>query len=207
MKKNTLEIPEIEGLYQLNQDDFIPACNMLGDAFSEDPIWSEILKNQEEKFPLAFGVPIKYTLKYGKIFAPTSDLGALAAWLPTPYVDTTFWRFISSGSLLVGMKLGLNIARQISKVFKQITKDRHNFMKGDYVYLYVLGVSPENQGRGLGTNLVRTFQKNLAPNVPIYLETESERNVRFYERLGFEVVNKFQVPMLDLPMWEMVNQP
>jgi len=207
MKKNTLEIPTIEGLYQLTQDDFIPACNMLGDAFREDPIWSEIFKNQEEKFPLAFGVPIKYTLKYGKIFAPTSDLEALAAWLPTPYVNTTFWRFIRSGSILVAMKLGKDIGMQISKVFKQITKDRQNLMKGDYVYLYVLGVSPEKQGNGLGTNLVRKMQNNLAPNIPIYLETESERNVSFYERLGFEVVNKFQVPMLDLPMWEMVYQP
>ncbi|MHA1473906.1 MAG: GNAT family N-acetyltransferase [Promethearchaeota archaeon] len=206
MKKNTLEIPSIEGLYQLTQDDFTPACNMLGDAFHEDPIWCEILKNQEEKFPLVFGVPMKYTLKYGKIFAPTSKLEALAAWLPTPYVDTTFWRLIRSRALFEGMKLGQKIGNQISIVFNQITKDRQNIMKGDYVYLFALGVSPEKQGNGLGTNLVRTFQKNL-PNVPIYLETESERNVSFYERLGFEVVNKFQVPMLDLPMWEMVYQP
>jgi len=160
MKKKTLEIPTIEGLYQLKKEDFNPACNMLGEAFREDPIWLEILKDQEEKFPLAFGVPIKYTLKFGKIYAPTSNIEALAAWLPTPYVDTTFWRFISSGSLLVAMKLGQNIGMQISKVFKQITKDRQNLMKGDYVYLYVLGVSPEKQGKGLGTDLVRTLQEN-----------------------------------------------
>ncbi len=207
MKKNAIEIPEIEGLYQLTKDDFIPACNMLGDAFRKDPIWSEIMKNDEEKFPLVFGVPMKYSLKYGKIYAPTSDLEALAAWIPTPYVDMTFWHIIRSGSLSGAMKLGMNIGMQISKVFKQITKDRQNLMKGDYVYLYALGVSPEKQGNGLGSNLVRKMQNNLAPNVPIYLETESERNVRFYERLGFEVVNKFQVPILDLPMWEMVYQP
>jgi len=207
MKKKTLEIPTIDGFYQLKQDDFIPACNMLGEAFREDPIWCEIFKNQKEKFPLAFGVPIKYTLKYGKIFAPTSNIEALAAWLPTPYVDTTFWRLIRSRALFEGIKLGQDIGKQISIVFKQITEDRQNIMKGDYVYLFVLGVSPEKQGKGLGTNLVRTLQKNLAPNVPIYLETESERNVSFYERLGFEVVNKFQVPLLDLPMWEMVYRP
>ena len=207
MKKNKLEIPTIDRLYQLTQDDFIPASNMLGDAFREDPIWSEILKNHEEKFPITFGVPIKYTLKYGKIFAPTSELEALAAWLPTPYVDMTFWRLIRSGSLLVAAKLGQDIGKQISNVFKQITQDRQNLMKGDYVYLYVLGVTPKKHGNGLGTNLVRTMQNNLPPKVPIYLETESERNVRFYERLGFEVINKFQVPILGLPMWEMVYQP
>ena len=207
MKKNTLEIPTIEGLYQLTKDDFIPACNMLGKAFHEDPIWREIFKNQEEKIPLAFGVPIKYALKYGKIYSPTSDLEALAVWVPTPYVDTTSWRMIRSGAVLEALKLGQDIGKQIDTVFKQINKDRQNLMKGDYVYLSVLGVSPEKQGKGLGTNLVRAFQENLAPNVPIYLETESERNVSFYERLGFELVNKLQVPIFDLPMWEMVYQP
>jgi len=207
MKKNTLKIPAIEGLYQLTKDDFKPALKMLGEAFHEDPIWREIFKNQEEKFPLAFGVPIKYALKYGKIYSPTSDLEALAAWVPTPYVDTNFWRLIKSGSVLEAAKLGQDIGKQIDTVFKQINKDRQNLMKGDYVYLSVLGVSPEKQGKGLGTNLVRTFQKNLPPNIPIYLETESERNVSFYERLGFEVVNKLQVPIFDLPMWEMVYRP
>ena len=207
MKKTALQIPVIEELHQVIRDEEIIARHKLGAAFREDPIWREIMKNDVEKFPLTFGVPVNYVLRYGKIFAPTADLDALALWLPTPFVDTTLWRLIRSGSLPLAMKLGSDIGKQISQVFKQITKDRQNYMKGAYIYLYALGVIPEKQGNGLGSLLVRSMQDNLPSNIPIYLETESERNVRFYERLGFEVINKIQVPILHLPMWEMVYRP
>lgn len=207
MKKNSLELPIIEELYQLTHEDFTPARIMLGNAFRKDPIWSEIMKNREDKFPIIFGVPLKYSLKYGKIYAPTSDIEATALWLGTPFVDMNIWRVIRSGSITMSMKLGSKIAKLMMKVFDQIAKDRKNFMKGEYVYLIALGVSPEKQGQGLGSHLVRTMQNNLPPKVPIYLETESERNVRFYEQLGFEVINKLQVPIFDLPMWEMIYQP
>jgi hypothetical protein len=42
---------------------------------------------------------------------------------------------------------------------------------------------------------------------PIYLETETEKNVRMYERFGFTVVKQITLPVINLPMWEMVREP
>ena len=204
MRKNKIDVPELAEFYQLENSDYSRAIEMLGAAFKTDPIWTEILKEEPEKFPLAFGVPMKYCLKYGQIYAPTSDLNGLAAWVGSPYIQANFWRMLRSGSMPIAMQLGADIGKKISQIFDIIEKDRKNLMQTPFLYLYVLGVHPTHQGQGLGKNLVKTMLDHLPPKIPVYLETESERNVSFYERLGFEVVKEISVPILDLPMWEMI---
>jgi hypothetical protein len=39
------------------------------------------------------------------------------------------------------------------------------------------------------------------------LKTETESNVRLYERFGFRTVKTIALPELNLPMWEMVREP
>jgi hypothetical protein len=39
------------------------------------------------------------------------------------------------------------------------------------------------------------------------LETETEDNVRWYTSHGFEVIKQIGLPVIHLPMWEMVRNP
>ena len=55
----------------------------------------------------------------------------------------------------------------------------------------------------MGTLLVKRMMENLPTKVPIYLETEAEQNVKFYEKLGFDLLNKIIIPKYNLPLWEM----
>lgn len=205
MKKSKISIPIIPELYQLTHNDFAPACVILGQAFQEDPIWKEILKNDLEKFSILFGVPLKYTLKYGRVYGSSSKLEGIAAWLHSDHMDMNFFRSIRSGAFMSALKLGRKIGKLIGEVFDIIVKDRESHMKGSYVYLYVIGVSPDHQNQGIGSKLINIMLDCLSPDLPIYLETETERNVRFYERLGFKVLKKITVPALGLPMWEMLH--
>lgn len=53
-------------------------------------------------------------------------------------------------------------------------------------YLSIVGISPAAQGRGLGAALLAgPLQEAVQSGVPCYLETFSQRNLKFYERLGF----------------------
>ena len=57
-----------------------------------------------------------------------------------------------------------------------------------HYYLGVIGVDPDLHGRGVGTQLLRSFC-GLSASDPlssgVYLETAEESNVGFYERAGF----------------------
>lgn len=72
----------------------------------------------------------------------------------------------------------------------------------EHWYLGVLGVDPPLQGRGLGAKLLRSWLESVdADGLPSYLETDRERNVAFYAKVGFEVSQRLTV--LGVPVWGM----
>jgi mycothiol synthase len=57
--------------------------------------------------------------------------------------------------------------------------------------VYVLGVDPQAQGRGLGATLtlvgLHHLEKRGADTVMLYVEADNSAAVRTYQRLGFDV--------------------
>lgn len=76
-------------------------------------------------------------------------------------------------------------------------------------YLMYLGVHPQGQGVGTGRELLRTALDDvLAREVaPVYLETGTERNVRFYKRFGFRIRER-DVPLVPgtVRHWTMLRE-
>jgi ribosomal protein S18 acetylase RimI-like enzyme len=61
-------------------------------------------------------------------------------------------------------------------------------------YLFVLGVDPSAQGRGLGRQLITPILEVCdRDHLPAYLETATERNLGFYQSLGFAITGEHQV--------------
>jgi ribosomal protein S18 acetylase RimI-like enzyme len=84
--------------------------------------------------------------------------------------------------------------------------ERHHPKQAHY-YLSVLGVDPPAQGRGLGSKLLVPMLRRCDEEaVGAYLETGTERNVRFYSRHGFRVTGKVDLPK-GPPMWLMWRDP
>jgi len=55
------------------------------------------------------------------------------------------------------------------------------------VDLIIIGVASEFQGQGFGGKLLRALiGESEQVGIPIYTETQTEENVRFYEKLGFK---------------------
>ena len=78
----------------------------------------------------------------------------------------------------------------------------------EYVYLFIIGVASELQGQGFGGKLLRALiEESQEAGIPIYTETQTERNVRFYERLGFRQLDRITLPIIDLPQWELIREP
>ena len=61
-------------------------------------------------------------------------------------------------------------------------------------HLGPIGVLPTHQGLGIGSILMDRFCKEVdACKANAYLETDSDRNVRFYEKFGFKVVSESEI--------------
>jgi len=73
-----------------------------------------------------------------------------------------------------------------------------------HFYLATLGVSPEAQGQGLGSRLLKPVLDLCdAEGVPAYLESSKQSNIAFYARHGFRVTGEIRLPRgpTMYPMW------
>ena len=66
---------------------------------------------------------------------------------------------------------------------------------GSHWYLWALGAEPGCQGRGIGGRLLQLVLAQAdSDGLPCYLETHAERNLAFYQKWGFEVLNDDLMP-------------
>jgi len=70
---------------------------------------------------------------------------------------------------------------------------RHDPSKQHW-HLGPVGVLPSHRAQGIGTHLLRRFCQEVdACLSPAYLETDTDKNVQFYRRFGFEVTKETKV--------------
>lgn len=75
-------------------------------------------------------------------------------------------------------------------------------------YLAVLGTEPSRQGEGRGSEAMRpVLERCDADCVGAYLESSKERNVDFYARHGFRVVEEVRLFGGGPPVWRMWRDP
>ncbi|OYY90343.1 MAG: GNAT family N-acetyltransferase [Sphingomonas sp. 28-66-16] len=71
-------------------------------------------------------------------------------------------------------------------------------------YLHIAGCDPLHQGRGFGGGAVRAgLERAVDGRYPAYLETPLERNIGFYQGLGFVVTGDWTVPKGGPRFWSM----
>ena len=85
--------------------------------------------------------------------------------------------------------------------------ERSHPRKPPHFYLAVLGTDPRAQGRGLGSAVLSgVLEQCDGDGVAAYLESSKERNVDFYARHGFRVLEEIRL-LRGPPMWKMWRDP
>jgi ribosomal protein S18 acetylase RimI-like enzyme len=198
----------LDNSYRLQKKDVRRAAVMLAGAFQHDPVWNAVFGDATPaQKAYVFETPVRYSLKYGEVYAPSEALEGVASWAPGALAEFTSWRILRSGALWPAMKTGIQLAKKMQPIFRPIDLDRKAYMGGKpYIYLQIIGVATAFQGQGFGGQLLRALiEKSEQAGVSLYLETETEANVSLYEHFGFTVIKEIVLPIIDLPMWEMTR--
>ena len=181
------------------------ATTTMAQAFSADPMFAWMFPDparRTQSLEQLFGVLVAYSLRYGHVME-SDDAMAVAAWMP-PGGKVTLTGMIRTGMLKVPFQIGLRPFAQFMKANEIMEKLHRRYVPEPHWYLFGIGVDPELQGRGLGTALVREgLARADAEGCPCYLETSEERNLAFYERHGFEVVERVALGEGGPPGWAM----
>lgn len=202
---------QLKRLYVVRKKDIPGAVAVIREAFRDDPVWKEIFKDEtklDQKLDAFYETPLRYCLKYGKVFATSENLEGIAAWLPGEYAEITPCKMIFSGAIVPVIRMGSRMTKKMKPIFKPIQEDRKEHMEGrSFIYLQIIGVAPEHQGKGYGKDLLRAvIEDSEDAGLPVYLETETEDNVKMYERFGFRLIRLINIPAVNLPLWGMVRE-
>jgi len=164
----------------------------LARAFFDDPLFAWMFPREAMRnFHLRryFAHRVRVLLAQEQVY--TTDGAAAAAMWAKP----NQWRDPPGAALreLVALTpaLGLRLRRSVQAMAE--VERRHP--RTPHWYLAVLGTEPDRQGHGIGSALLAPVLSACdRDGVPAYLETARERNVDFYERRGFRVVESLTLP-------------
>ncbi|KUN27418.1 acetyltransferase [Streptomyces antibioticus] len=181
---------------------------LLDTAFQDDPVsrWifpgDEYFRATHHKLMAAF---TDIVLADGRIDL-TEDGTACALWLSVPAEEHAEGEGEGDDGP-AQMRASIDPANERIEQIARLTEDIHPAGRA-HEYLWMIGVSPDRQGEGLGTALIGpVLDRCDREGLPAYLEASNARSRALYERLGFALPDH----PLDLPggprMWPMWREP
>ncbi|WP_446470927.1 GNAT family N-acetyltransferase [Xenorhabdus stockiae] len=118
-----------------------------------------------------------------------------------------------------GIEDAASVFISLSLEFEKIAGERANIMQASEAvmakkrpdfpcwFLGVVAVDPDFQGKGLSRAVIEPgLERAEREGFPVFLETSNEKNVRIYERLGFEVTAEYPLPFNGPMMYAMLRK-
>lgn len=124
-----------------------------------------------------------YCFWFGEVLF-SEDKKACALIIFPDIKRTTLKSFIADIKLIVGCTGFSNVG----KAMRRESTINKIHPKQSFVYLWFIGVSPAEQNKGAGSNLLmEILEKSKAEGRPVILETSTERNLPWYLKHGFAI--------------------
>jgi len=188
----------------LKREDISEASWMLSKAFIQTEFSSKVAGGTEEKHRriLETGFRSMLEKKPGYVVTAQDDGKIVGVLRMVEWPDC-------QNSIPRGLDkiLALIFARSAAqRLFRFRSIWSQHDLKRPHWHIDPLGVLPERQGQGIGSQLMTYFIEYVdKQNAEAYFETDQEKNVRFYERFGFQVIDK--EPIFSVTNWFLHRPP
>lgn len=194
----------VEGSLRRLDSSYIPECaNVMAQAFSTSPPYMYIFQGTQEYRVQALEWLFVKNLDLMMKKCPESVLRgfvdsdgkvlACLLWTPSEYAALSMWEMLQAGLWQVPFRFGVATLKRLVGVLDDMEAAKKSdamssSAKKNYFKLERMVVHPEFQGKGIGSKaLQEVLKEDSSSGVDSHLDTQEERNVRFYQRLGWEV--------------------
>jgi GNAT superfamily N-acetyltransferase len=197
--------PAIDGsdVRKLTAADIPRIAVALARAFEDDPVWEIIYPDEQDRVG-RYGRAFEFFLRrlwlsedecYGLV-----GLQGAALWMPPGR-----WHVSMVDQLRLLPRMIALTGRSFPRMASVLrTMEKKHPTEAEHFYLAVLGVEPELQGKGFGGALVDPILSRCdRDGTPAYLESSKERNIVFYERHGFRVLEELRLSKTGPAVWRM----
>jgi len=202
--------PKLRNLFRLDESQIISTSIVLGRTFKDNPLSIYRIPDDSDrvqKLKFLFEFTIRYGVLFGEVYSTSPNLEGIAGWIPFEKVYQSTEDQIRSGGKKIVNEFGMEFIKKQYSLQKFLDILHNRNAPFPHLYLYPLGVDPRFQGKGYGSLLLKAmFEKVDQTGMPIYLETDKEKNVSFYQKHEFKVMEKISIPNTDIPVWAMLRK-
>ena len=202
--------PDAVGVMPLEPQQVDVAGDILARAFRVDPLQTYLFPNDAEnvaRSPAMFATLVRYGLLAGEVLTTAHVPAGIAVWLAPDHVEHEA-TLVEAGFEALPHIMGSVAHQRFVDVFAAMEPYHRRNVSPRHWYLMILGVDPEAQGRGIGTALMEpVLARADAAGVPCYLETCQAKNVAFYQRRGFQLLDDEAEPASGLRFWTFRRDP
>lgn len=193
---------------QLTPKDFDCASILLAKAFYDNPSHVYIFPDQSSRLKaLQWGLKtylhlnLNYPSPVGESFALVEankqpgirQVKAMAFWHPPNSASISLLAKITTGWFTLPFRFGWRTWQRLLEVMEAMEYEKQKAIAQNQAwYLNNMVVAKELRGTGIGTKLLNEqLQSVVIPSgFPAILMTQKEENIRFYQRLGFEIASE-----------------
>jgi ribosomal protein S18 acetylase RimI-like enzyme len=185
----------VDTVRKVKEAESLNLAGVMARAFEADPMSVHLLPEEERRLPR-----LEYAFRtfLRRLYLPQQECYTVdgvrggAFWLPPGKYPPSIWRQLS---LLPDFARIFGLFRTPGALRDLNCMEKMHPVGKLHWYLAFLGVEPSEQGKGLGSALLRPVLNRCdAEGMPAYLETSNERNLPLYQRHGFQVVSECDIP-------------
>jgi ribosomal protein S18 acetylase RimI-like enzyme len=158
-------------------------------AFLEDPLFAFVFpraERRERDLRRLFAGSIRHAALVGGVSTVEDGLG-VALWTPRKSMHVSFAGAWRAGMLTLPFAIGPGAFRRLDSYENELDRRTEAAAGGDFAYVWMLGVHPDAQGRGLGRAALESAISSMRARgfTRCVLRTQQPRNVSLYRHLGF----------------------
>jgi GNAT superfamily N-acetyltransferase len=189
----------MKGIRAARPDDAAAIADVLVAAFLDDPgavIFEPHRERRSAILPSFFGAWVRAAIADGgDLVVPSgAAVTGVASWFGPARHGPSDEALDAAGWDEVLATFGEAAAARMVAMTDELERQHARLAPWPHLRLDFLGVLPAAQGTGLGSALIEHGHRAAdAAGLPCYLETFTERNVAFYRRRGYEVIEWYEV--------------
>jgi ribosomal protein S18 acetylase RimI-like enzyme len=193
----------------LEETQIVAAGRTLASAFHDDPLQAYVFPDPGERAqrsPAQFSALVRQGCLFGEVFV-TEGMTGISAWMPPGQV-TTFEQASQAGFQELPRLMGKAAFERLGRVLDYLSDTHREGLPAEHWYLMIVGVLPEQRGRGHGQALLAPIMARAdAAGMSICLDTAQPNVKAFYEKLGFRPAIETVDPTSGLRFWTYRRDP
>jgi GNAT superfamily N-acetyltransferase len=186
------------------------ASHILVAAFDDEPVFLAAFPDPAERracLDVLFLADVRNACRYGGAHAleiPGAGTVGIAFWTYQPETERSDAEMAELGFTEAFTRWGAQLA-PIGEAEAESHR-RLKYLRSPWRYLAGIGILPEYQGRGFGTQLLhKVIADANEAGQSLALSTDRAINVKLYQRVGFTVVHHDPEASFGVPFWTMLH--